>query len=425
MGVSYLLVPAILVLAVLLNPLFISRTDLPAHLLGHEARYYENFITEDTADKLMELVKSFKTIPTNSQDLKYYETRHEHIGEAVPFVEGTSCPHPLLIPNLNRTLCTFPGRLDVGSHYIRSGGHEGLKERYEALVSRILSFGVYLFDLNKYPVLKQLFEDENFQRASRVVCPTGKPYLDPFQFNFIVNTPGQTVAHHIDGVYFWRATRFQFPQWLLAAMKFSGLWEDDFIGQVQVVAYLHKWTEERNGKFVYWTDNGDSKSINPTPFSANVVDGSKVVHAATVYRAGVSPPLLNPAKKISLDYSGNDQWVIRSDGQNMTTLTTDDLRISIVYRAKCFQDKNEADRYRDLKDGDFLTLDEILATFKADLVKRGALTAGAEISAFDLGLLIVKTYVRYPLPPKSIIPYNYCALPRLFPALKSLLDPIC
>ena len=39
---------------------------------------------------------------------------------------------------------------------------------------------------------------------------------------------------HLDGVYFEGASKFQFPQWLLAAMKFSGLWEEQFIPQVQV-----------------------------------------------------------------------------------------------------------------------------------------------------------------------------------------------
>jgi len=45
-------------------------------------------------------------------------------------------------------------------------------------------------------------------------------------------------------VFFWGASRFQFPQWLLAVMKFSGLFEDRFVHQVQVVAYLHSWAPE-------------------------------------------------------------------------------------------------------------------------------------------------------------------------------------
>jgi hypothetical protein len=41
--------------------------------------------------------------------------------------------------------------------------------------------------------------------------------------------PGQTVSTHIDAVYFWGATRFQIPQWLLAAMAFSNMWKDEFV----------------------------------------------------------------------------------------------------------------------------------------------------------------------------------------------------
>lgn len=37
---------------------------------------------------------------------------------------------------------------------------------------------------------------------------------DPFQFNFILSVPGQTVALHLDAPYFLGATRFQVPQWL-------------------------------------------------------------------------------------------------------------------------------------------------------------------------------------------------------------------
>ncbi len=40
-------------------------------------------------------------------------------------------------------------------------------------------------------------------------------------------------------MYFHGATRFQFPQWLLAAMKFSGLWEDEFVHQVSVRIQPH------------------------------------------------------------------------------------------------------------------------------------------------------------------------------------------
>jgi len=101
-----------------------------------------------------------------------------------------------------------------------------------------------MFDLQEFPIISKLFEDQKFRHMAQTICPDDQQHLDPFQFNIIIQTPGQSVATHIDGVYFWGASRFQFPQWLLAVMKFSGLFEDRFVHQVQVVAYLHNWAPE-------------------------------------------------------------------------------------------------------------------------------------------------------------------------------------
>ena len=96
MGLGSFAVPTILIVAaaVWLNPLLVPRVSLPAHLLGHQARYNHDFISEvrvlvagqsrfaapvfflshsgrqETADKLLAIVKSFGSLPTNAQDLK-------------------------------------------------------------------------------------------------------------------------------------------------------------------------------------------------------------------------------------------------------------------------------------------------------------------------------------------------------------------
>ena len=87
-----------------------------------------------------------------------------------------------------------------------------------------------------------LFNDPKFQTLAKDTCPSDKQVLDPFQFNFIIQVmspshkearfrvsgcswplcltltgslpqvPGQTVAAHLDGVYFWGASRFNVPQ---------------------------------------------------------------------------------------------------------------------------------------------------------------------------------------------------------------------
>ena len=40
---------------------------------------------------------------------------------------------------------------------------------------------------------------------------------------------------HLDAPYFWGASRVSVPQWLLVSMVFSGLFQDKFVDQVQVV----------------------------------------------------------------------------------------------------------------------------------------------------------------------------------------------
>ena len=80
--------------------------------------------------------------PCNTDDVKFYRTAREDIGEAIPLTdESDSCKHPYLVPNVNRKACVLPGRIDIGRHFILTGGLQGLKESHERLVSRVLSFG--------------------------------------------------------------------------------------------------------------------------------------------------------------------------------------------------------------------------------------------------------------------------------------------
>lgn len=272
--------------------------DIPAHLTGHPVIFEPGLLSEELAADLRAQVKEFRSFPTNVRDLNFYTTKHEHIGEAIPAEADGSCDHPFLVPNSNGSLCVIPGRLDIGRHYILTGGVDGLREEYQRLVSRLLSFGVYNFDLSKHQAVRRLFAEPKFQGLAKRICPPTAQFLDPFQFNFIIQIPGQTVAAHLDGIYFHGATRFQFPQWLLAAMKFSGLFEEHFIHQVQVVAYVHEWdaSEDRAGEFVFWnsSDNPGGYRLRPLPLAGSAVDGTKTMHAAMYTSLIPHPSFLIP-----------------------------------------------------------------------------------------------------------------------------------
>ena len=59
--------------------------ELPPHLRNTTARFEADLLDEPTAARLRALLKRLgrEGLPSNTQDLKFYTTVHEHIGEAV------------------------------------------------------------------------------------------------------------------------------------------------------------------------------------------------------------------------------------------------------------------------------------------------------------------------------------------------------
>ena len=100
-------------------------------------------------------------------------------------------------------------------------------------------------------------------------------------------------------------------------------------------------------------------------------------------------------------------------------LKEDDLRISLVYRARCFRDEDEKVKFQ--RDNPAMDLESIMDIFKSDLTRRGFTPPSSRL---ELSLMILDVYVRYPLP-DTFIPYNYCAIPRIAPWTKPLFDLIC
>ena len=94
------------------------------------------------------------------------------------------------------------------------------------------------------------------------------------------------------------------------------------------------------------------------------------------YNMYVSVPV--PVFNIT-DQNGNDNV--------LKNYTLNDLRISIVYRARCFENEEEASEFRaqlhgkDGEDGRY-SLNEILNTFVDDLKSKGYLSANATVDNY-------------------------------------------
>lgn len=429
----------------------IPRNRAPQHLLNFPAFAKENLIPSHILTKLVDLMKELKTFPCNVDQNKGtgFIPIHDDIGEGQPIEKDGTCKHPLLFPNHDGTQCILPQRIDIGKHFLLTGGIDGMKENHIDLISRVSSFGRYTFvnELDNYPTVKELFNSETFQQTAKQVCPnfTDSTVLDPFQFNYIMQVPGQTVAIHLDAPYFWGASRFQYPQWLLVSMVFSGLFQEKFVHQLQVVGYLHNWTSNADssvsknkpspgGEFVYYLSNSDDSVgvVEPITASGTLVDGSKTLHAAKIYRPDVKAPYLDKDKECALTFIKDEDWEILCDGESVAKYTTADLRMSVVYRARCFDNEEEKARYHALDlHKDMIPLDYILETFIKDMVETRGIKKTAqelrEMNRLDFANLIMDTYITYPLPSKeyALIPYNYCAVPMLLPWTTPFFKLIC
>jgi hypothetical protein len=130
-------------------------------------------------------------------------------------------------------------------------------------------------------------------------------------------------------------------------------------------------------------------------------------------------------RRCSLRYTGGEQWQVQCDGEVLRSYRTEDLRMSMVYRARCFGGQEERDRFH--QHTERLPLSHILDAFSADLVSRGVLRPSASPSRLELALLILDTYNIYPLPPldKALLPFNYCAIPTKYSWTSAIFKLIC
>ena len=117
--------------------------------MRQKAFFEPGLLSATSGGRLVELLKRFKDYPTNVNDVQFYKTEHEHIGEGTPLAPNGTCTDPFKVPNSDRTLCVLAGRIDVGRHYILTGGLQGAREPFEYLVSRVQSFGCAAEDRNR------------------------------------------------------------------------------------------------------------------------------------------------------------------------------------------------------------------------------------------------------------------------------------
>jgi hypothetical protein len=202
-------------------------------------------------------------------------------------------------------------------------------------------------------------------------------------------------------------------------MELSGLFKEHRVSQSQGVAYLHSWVDptKDEGSFYFYPNGteGPATAIPPTFNTAIVLDGSVIVHGVDIFRPWQRPPKIVASDKNELVYLGQERWEVRANGVKVADYKTTDLRISLVWRQRCFEREADVQRWADMKD--FMSVHEVLGHFVEDMRKRGILREGeATPEGMDLALKIMSNYIVYPVDEtKGWVPFNYCMVPRILP----------
>lgn len=147
--------------------------------------------------------------------------------------------------------------------------------------------------------------------------------------------------------------------------------------------------EALSGQFLYYPTNDETpQMVPPLPLAGSAVDGSKLVHAAGVYKPEISPPTLDKDKNNALFYVGDEKWHLKEDDKILRKYDTSDLRMTVVYRSRCFESEEAMLSFNkrnpsaavikpkpeEIDTSSNMKLEEILDTLKADLVQKNLLT---------------------------------------------------
>lgn len=439
----------------------IKYNDVISGVSAYKWHYFENFFDNKTIDLFRELALNGEALTTIVDDKSV-----ESAGEAVT-VGHVDCRHPFMTLNLNRTICHFSNRLDVGMHFVKTGGFNGHIEYYEHMVARIIPFRRRLVQKNYNSLinLKNLpeFNSVNFIDRIKEIC--ADCYLfkkDPnahkkssiinemFQLDLLLMLPGQELPMHLNVPYFWGADRNTLPQWLLVIMKKSKLFDHLFIPQVQGFSWLDleqymgvEPTEEyvdmngEGGDFYFYPykeqlkknpmTNGEEVSqenakkyviLKQVPNSAIVLDGAQVIHGVDRYRHYDIPPLFshNHHYKIRFDKQTN-MWILYDFQDNeLRNYYKNDVKLMVVWNMHCFANEQEKKRFHSQTEN--ITLEYIMSVFKEDLKKKDRLPAD-DIEPLNLWTIVIKEYLSYPVnthqQSSTFFGINYCLLPNIVP----------
>jgi hypothetical protein len=280
-------------------------------------------------------------------------------------------------------------------NFLRSGGLELARdERVGTLAARTSYFREeYAYGTQvRIEGIQPFLHHPAFVDAARKVH--GRAVIEPAIAYANLMVPGQELAVHTDVPEFRGCNRKLVPQWLLAVMHHSGLFDEWRMPIATGIAWFH---DCDGGALAYWPDGPDAPPATHAAQynTAMVLDTDSVFHGVDRI-ADVDADDLPPLRPgMVLEPSGDHAWSVHAPGDDTAVARYhwNDLRFSVSWKAYCFGDEAERDAWRDHADD--LTLDRVVDRLVEDLRERGRVAGDVERNS-ELGLLMIDEYIHFP-----------------------------
>jgi hypothetical protein len=283
-------------------------------------------------------------------------------------------------------------RHDAVLNFLRTGGLHGADDDLASLAARTSYFREeYAYGSEiRIDGIEPFLHNERFADAARQVY--GRPVVEPVIAYANLMVPGQELAVHTDVPEFRGANRKILPQWLMAVMHHSGLFEDHRLHIATGIAWFH---DSAHGALAYWPDGADGarRDHRIRANTAVVLDTDTVFHGVdrVTDAAAPAPPVQHDS---TLEFVGDGRWTVHDrTGDDIVTYDWDDLRFSVSWKAYCFGDEAEREAWRTHTDD--LNENEIVGRLVEDLIERGVVSGDVARDP-ELGLAMMDTYIRFP-----------------------------
>ncbi|MGB3736890.1 MAG: hypothetical protein WA964_18165 [Ilumatobacter sp.] len=284
-------------------------------------------------------------------------------------------------------------RYDAARNYVATGGYLGVSEPPTTLIRRTGYFRSTLMQGGRVvtPGFEALDVLPSLYDAAREIH--AKPVVEPAILYLNLLVPGQELAIHIDVPEFAGADRSITPQWLLVIMRASGLFEDL---RVPIATGITYFGDAPGGALRHYPDgpDGPGQRFEPSDNTALVLDTDSRYHGVERVGSPDEPAPVEIVSGASLQHDGTDWVMAGPSGDELRRYGTNDVRISISWKAYCFDDASDASAFEASRGT--LTIAEIERRLFADLRDRDLIGADDRPHLPDIVDLLIDTYQRFP-----------------------------